>query len=361
MTVRCRGSLQGRRTAQALCAALVLCLSGGDVLADDGDVFRGKVVSMVVGYPAGGGTDAFGRLAATFLEKYLSGRPSMVVRNMPGADGLTAMNYLVQQAAPDGLTVTTAANTSADPLIYRRPQSRFDPSEFAVIGGAGRGGEVLLISKDAERRLHDPNAQPVVMGSPGGVPHSGMQMTAWGIAFLGWNAKWVIGYRGTNELMLALERGEVDMTSTANLFLIQKLLETGKFAILVQSGGLRDGSLAPRPEFGDAPILSKLIGGKIEDPIARQAFSYWSSMAVMDKWVAVPPKVPQPLVEAYRAAYAKAMQDPEFIERGKTISDNFLPMSSTDVETLIRQLAELPTPALDYMTAMLRKQGLDPR
>src|SRR5438046_774879 len=80
------------------------------------------------------------------------------------------------------------------------------------------GGSVLIINKEAEQRLHDKRARPVVMGSPGGIPRSGMQMTVWGSEFLGWNTKWVIGYRGTSELMLALERGEIDMTSTANLF-----------------------------------------------------------------------------------------------------------------------------------------------
>jgi tripartite-type tricarboxylate transporter receptor subunit TctC len=347
---------------KVLSASLVACaLAGAALAADDADLLRGKTVTMVIGYPAGGGTDAFGRLAATFLEKTLPGRPTVVVRNVPGADGLTAMNYLVQQAAADGLTITTAANTSADPLNYRKSQAHFDPTEFAVIGGAGRGGEVLLISKEAAKRLHDRTAPPVVVGSLGGVPHSGSQMVAWGIGFLGWNAKWVIGYRGTNELMLALERGEIDMTSTANLFLIQKLLDTGRFSVLVQSGALHDGSLAPRPEFGDAPILSQLMAGKLDDPLARQAFSYWSSMAVMDKWLALPPKSPQPMLAIYRAAYAKAMTDPEFLERGKTISDNFLPMSTAEVEGLIRDLAALPPAALDYMSAMLRKQGLDPR
>ena len=330
-------------------------------MGEDMPSLQGKTVTLIVGSAPGGGTDAYGRLAANFLTAHLPGAPTVVVRNVPGADGITAMNYVVQQVVPDGLTVVTGANTTADPLVYRKPQSRFDPSEFAVIGGAGRGGEVLLISKEAEKRLHDPKAPPVVMGALGGVPRSGMQMTVWGIAFLGWNAKWVIGYRGTNELMLALERGEVDMTSTANLFLIQKLIDTGKFSVLVQSGALHNGSLAPRPEFGDAAILSRLIAGKIDDPVARQAFSYWSNMAVMDKWLALPPKSPQPMVALYREAYAKAMQDPEFLDRGKRISDDFLPMASGDVESLIRQLASLPPPALDYLAGMLRKQGLEPQ
>jgi tripartite-type tricarboxylate transporter receptor subunit TctC len=298
-------------------------------------------------------------LAGIFLEKYLPGSPSVVPRNVPGADGITAMNFVVQQVAPDGNTVVAAANTMADPLNYRKPQALFNPVDFVVVGGAGRGGEVLLINKDAAKRLHDKQAAPVVMGSLGGIPRSGMQMTAWGIEFLGWNAKWVVGYRGTNELTLALERGEIDMTSTANLFLIQRLIETGKFEILAQSGTLKNGALAARPEFGDAPLFTKMLEGKITDPLASKAFEYWTTIAVTDKWLALPPRSPKAVADTYRDAYAKIMHDPDFIERGKKISDDFVPLSATEVETLIHRLGSLPPEATEYMTVILRKQGLD--
>ena len=75
-------------------------------------------------------------------------------------------------------------------------------------GGIGRGGSTVVIRKDAEDRLYDKSKPPVIMGAVGGQPRSGMQTTAWGIEILGWNAKWVLGYPGTNDLVLALERGE---------------------------------------------------------------------------------------------------------------------------------------------------------
>jgi hypothetical protein len=105
------------------------------------------------------------------------------------------------------------STTQADPLLFRTPQSQFDPTKFFIIGGAGRGGSVLIIDKAAEPRLRDKSKPPVVMGALAGVPRSGMQMTAWGMGFLGWNAKWVVGYPGTNDLTIALERGEIDMTT----------------------------------------------------------------------------------------------------------------------------------------------------
>jgi tripartite-type tricarboxylate transporter receptor subunit TctC len=342
-----------------LAAGMLACLLASAAAARVAPSFQGKTVSMIVGYAAGGGTDAFGRLAASFMPNVLPGTPTVVVRNVPGAEGIAAMNYFVQQVVPDGLTIAAVANTAADPLNYRKPQSHYDPTSFGVVGGVGRGGTAIVISKAAEKRLTDKQAVPVAMGALGGVQRSGMLMTTWGIAFLDWNAKWVLGYRGTNELMLALERGEIDMTATANQFLIGKLLETGKFKILVQTGTHKNGRLIPRPDFGDAPMLLGMLEGKITDPVGAKAFEYWGSMVEMDKWLALPPKSPPAMLEAYRDAYAKMIRDPVFIERGKTISDDFEPMSHQDVTAIVDGLAHVSPQATDFINAMLRKQGLD--
>ena len=339
---------------------LLACVLGcSAAFAEEAVSFHGKTINMIIGFPPGGGTDAYGRVVATSLEKYLPGNPTVVVKNVPGADGVTSMNFMVQQVVPDGLTVTTTANTTADPLNFRKPQVHYEPTDFAVIGGGGRGGEVILINKDAEKRLYDKQAAPVVMGSLGGIPRSGMQMAAWGIEFLGWNAKWVIGYRGTNELTLALERGEIDMTSTGNLFLIQKLVDGGKFKILVQSGTLKNGTLIGRPDFGDAPLLVKALEGKLKDPLVAKAFDYWSSVSLTDKWLALPPKTPKNVVDVYRTAYGKISQDADFLDRARKISEDFVPLSAPEVETLIKKLSSLPPEATEYMTVILRKQGLD--
>jgi hypothetical protein len=342
---------------------LALCLLASALVssaasAQESGAPSGKAVNLIISSAAGGGTDAYGRLAGRFLEKYLPGSPSVIPRNIPGADGITAMNYMVQQAAPDGGTIVATSNTMADPLNFRKPQSQFNPVDFVVIGGGGRGGEVLMIKKEAKKRLYDKSAPPVVMGSLSGIPRSGMQMTAWGIEFLGWNAKWVVGYRGTNDLTLALERGEIDMTSTANLFLIQRLIATGNFEILCQSGTLKNGALTARPEFGDAPVFTKLVEDKLSGPLAAKAFEYWSTIAVTDKWLALPPKTSKAVADMYRAAYAKSMADPEFLENGRKISDDFVPLSAPEVETLIQKLGSLPQEATEYMTVILRKQGL---
>ena len=195
-----------------------------------------------------------------------------------------------------------------------------------MIGGAGRGGAVLIINKEAEKRLYDKTQKPAIMGSLIGVARSGMQMTAWGVELLDWNAKWVVGYHATNDLLLALERGEIDMTSTGNLQHFQKLMNLGQFKALAQSGTVQAGKLQARPDFGGAPLFPDMIAAKIDGSTIKGAFDFWTAMTAIDKWVALPPKTPQNFIDAYRTIYAEALRNPDFIEFGQRISEDFTPM-----------------------------------
>lgn len=321
--------------------------------------FKDKTVTLIIPSSPGGGTDATGRLIAPALGAELPGNPVVVVRNIQGADGMTALNFFVQQVAPDGLHVAMGSITQSDPHHYRKAQSKFDPVKFRILGGVGRGGTVLIARKDAIPRLKTAAAPPAIMGSIGGIPRSGMQATAWGIEFLGWNAKWVIGYRGTNDLMLALERSEIDMTATGNINLINKLVGTGQFAIISQSGSLENGKLMSRPDFGDTPLFATLMKDSLGNPAVKQAFDYWSSLSSIDKWIALPETTPQAIVDVYRAAFLRATSSPEFLAQGRRISEDFETMRWEDVEQLLRTLGSSPPDAIGYMNTLLRKQGLD--
>jgi hypothetical protein len=338
---------------------LAMAFGAATATAADTVSFKDKTVTMIIGYPPGGGTDASGRLLAQFLTKHLPGNPNMIVRNMPGAEGLVSLNYFVEQVKPDGLTITMGSSVQVDPLSYRVPQVHYDPLKFHYVGGVGRGGSMIIIDNDAVKRILDPKGEPVVVGSIGGVPRSAMQTVAWGIEHLGWNAKWVVGYRGTSDVMIALERGEVNVTSTGNMFQLAKLLDTGKFKILAQTGTLQGGKVLPRPEFADAPLFPDMMKGKLKDPIIQKAFDYWQSIVATDKWLALPPDTPADIIATYNKAFEGLMKDQEFTELGKKISEDFEPMSRQDVEILIKTLANTPNEALGYMKIMLNKQGLN--
>jgi tripartite-type tricarboxylate transporter receptor subunit TctC len=341
-----------------LAVSFALLLLAAPLACAQGVSFKGKTLTMIVGYSAGGGTDLAGRLVAGVLGKHLPGEPAVIVQNVPGADGLTAMNYFAQQAIPDGLTLTMGSGSQADPTHYRKPQSRFDPTTFAFIGGAGRGGSALVINREAESRLYGKNAAPAIMGTTSGAFRSNMHMAAWGAEVLGWNLKWVTGYRGTSELFIALERGEIDMTTTSNIASIAKLLAGGRFKILAQSGGRKDGRLVPRPEFGDAPMMAQMVEGKIKDPLAAEGFEYWLTIHTgPDKWLALPPRTPEPIAAAYREAYRAVLADPEFIERSKKLTDDFTAVAYDEVEAWMKKLGATAPEALDFVAAMIRRQG----
>jgi hypothetical protein len=185
-----------------------------------------------------------------------------------------------------------------------------------------------------------------------------MQVTVWGIEFLGWNARWVNGYTGNNQLVIALERGEVDMTATSNRFQLDKLVGTGHFRILNQAGSLENGKFVGRPDLKGVPVFVDQIEGKIKDPLAGKAFKYWVSITAVDKFLSLAPGTPAPIVAAYRNTFWKIMKDPEFIERSAKLSDEVTPMSHTDMEMLINTLAATPPEVVSYLTTLLRKQGL---
>lgn len=335
---------------------LVAALIAAPAAAQDVS-FKGKTITMIVGSQPGGGTDATGRVIAPFLSKYLPGNPNVIIENRPGADGIVAMNYFVQQVKPDGFTVTTGDSPQIDPIRYRAPQAHYDPVKFEFVGGIGRGGSMLIIDSAAEKRLHDKGAKPVTMGIASAVPRSGQAIAAWGMGFLGWNARWVVGYRGTSALMLALQQGELDMTSTANTFSLKHMIDSGKFKVLVQSGGLQDGKLVPRPEFANAPLLSDQLAGKL-DPIAQKSFDYWRGVLLADKWVALPTGTPKAMVETYRKAFREMAADPEFSIQGKRISEVFTPMTDRDIRSLIESGADAPREAIEFLDVLLRKQGI---
>lgn len=344
-----------KRSLLCLAAALFACTGAA---AQSPVTFQGQTVTLIIGFAPGGGTDIAGRLIAPFIGKHLPGSPNIIVQNRPGADGITATNYFAQQAKPDGLTINMGASTITDPINYRKQQAQYDPTKFRFVGGVGRGGSALIINVDAEKRLFDKKQKPAIMGSPGAVPHSTMQATAWGVEFLGWNAKWVTGYRGTSDLFIALDRGELDMSATGNLSLIGQRVATGRFKVLVQTGTLEKGKIVARTEFGSAPVFATLMQGKIKEPVQQKGYDYWYSLLTMDKWLALPPGTPDAIVAAYREAFLKTAQDPEFLQRAKKVSQDFEMQPASDVEGLVKTLDNTPPEAFEYISGMLRKQGL---
>ena len=254
------------RVSAVTIMGLALLAVGPSAASAQAPSFKGKTITMLTGDDPGGGTDISGRLIALYLHKYLPGEPAIVVQNMVGANGMVAMNYFVRRTEPNGLTVLMGSISTIDPVVFRNANAQYDPKTFRFIGGLGRGGSVIFLNKAAEARLYDKSAKPVMIGSVQSMPRPGTQPILWSIEYLGWNGAWVGGYRGTNETMFALDRGEIDMTATGNIFQIQDRLNSGLLKIIYQTGALEGRPHRGAGGFRCGPALSRSDQGQDHRP-----------------------------------------------------------------------------------------------
>ena len=344
------------RSCLLACLALVLATA---CYAAEEPSFKGKVVTIIVGTTTGGTTDFSARLMGAFLAKQLPGAPNIVVQNRPGAHALNALNYFATQAKPDGLTLAVASITELDPQNYRVAQSQYDPSRFAMVGGIELGGGVLILRREALPRLRDKSAAPVSMGSSSGYPHVTMLMAAWGRDFLGWNMRWVQGYPSeTAAIVLALQRGEIDMTGFSATGLSDDLLDASKYAVVYQTGSNAGTRPSPLPALAETPLFATAMQGKIADPLAQRAFDYWCQTTSVRTWLALPPGTSPEIVASYRAAYRAVASDPAFVAQGKIFSQDFAPLDAEALSATVQALALASPEILGYMPQMLRGQGL---
>jgi tripartite-type tricarboxylate transporter receptor subunit TctC len=327
--------------------------------AADAVSFKGKTMTVIVGTSPGGTTDFLTRLMTNYLVKYLPGVPTGVVQDRPGAHSLAALNYFSQGVKPDGLTLGAGSITELDPESYRVPESRYDPSKLSMIGAVEIGGGVIAIRNQALLRLTNKAEEPVEMASTAGYPHVTMLMAAWGREYLGWNVKWVPGYPSdAASLILALVRGEVDMTAFSATTLTPTLLDKSKYTILYQTGSASGTRPSALSTIAGTPIFRSAMDSRIQDPLARKALDYWCDSSSVAVWLALPPGTPPDVVATYRAAFEKTMKDPDFVAHGTTFSKDFVPVSADRITTVVKDFAGVSPQVLEFMPHMLRAQGL---
>ena len=319
--------------------------------------FAGKTITMTVGNAAGSGIDVYGRMVGRYLTQHLPGHPSHIVLNQPGAGGMVALNSWIKKAKPDGLSLEVGGLTEIDPASLLRGNAQYDPTRLNYVGGLAAPSQALFINKEAAARLHDKSAPPVVMGAVGDTIRGGYYQVLWGVAFLGWNVRWVHAYRDTSELRQALERGEADMTSFGSVRDIENLLKSGRFSVVSQSGTVRDGKLEPRPEVRDAPIFAELVHGHITDPLAQRAYDYAENIGQVGRWLALPPATPAGILAAYRTAYEATVRDPEYLAAVAKSDPGSPQVSRADLERVARELSKTSPEVIEYIQSELRRQG----
>lgn len=345
-----------RKSLLSLTTLLIASLTPTVIAAQDAN-FAGRILQLVIASEPGGGTDLVARDLGAMLTRYLPGKPEVAYRNIGGGGGIKALNYFAASAKPDGRWLLASSATSIDPQATRSAAVKFDPRKFIMFGGLTQPGSALLVRKDAMARLTDKNAEPIVFGDRTGVGNSG-QMAVWGPAFLGWNLRWVVGYAGAGGMNLALMRGEIHALSIGTMQQLKPLLDSGDYVVPWQTGVFKGGKFIPHPAMPPAPVLSDVLKPQLSG-LALEAYEDWEALVQIGKWYALPEGTPAPIVSAYRAAWDKAIADPDFDAGVKLkFSDYYTTVDGEEMAKTVARVAAITDASLEYVNQLRIKVGV---
>jgi tripartite-type tricarboxylate transporter receptor subunit TctC len=287
----------------ALTAVLVAPAARAQSVAD---FYKGKTVSLVVSTSTGGGYDAMARFIARGIGRHIPGTPTVVVRNMPGAGGMAAVNWLYNVAEKDGSVLGLVSNsTPLEPLMGTR-EARYDATKFQWLGTPSvEVGMVLLWHTVPVNSVAELRARETHMGASGANSTPAFYARLLN-ATLGTRMKLISGYPGMSDGLLAMERGEIDgypsafysaLSSTRPTWLRDKLAKA-----IVQYGPER------QSELGDVPFAPDLLASADDRLLLQAAFA---SLA-LGRPLLMPPGVPAARVAVIRQALAATFADADF-------------------------------------------------
>lgn len=269
--------------------------------------FAGKTVTIIVGYKAGGGYDATARLLARHLPKHIPGKPTVIVQNMPGANSIIAANHMYNVAKPDGLTIGTFNRNLPIAQLTRVEGVKYDITKFQWVGSAANESTVLAIRADLPYKTFDElrkAKQTVVIGStgPGANTHDFPLLLK---ELLGLNFKIVSGYSSSADIMLAVERKEVDGRAGSYTSL-RPFIDRGLVKPVVRARSTEPG-------------IEKLPSDEDLAPNARAKaiMALRSAPEQVARPYVLPPATPADIVKVMRDAFAKVIEDKELEAEGK--------------------------------------------
>lgn len=327
-------------TKALLCAAVV-CITAAAARSETAPVsFAGKQVKISIGYsPTGFGYDTYGRLLARHLGRYLPGNPTIVPQNRPGAGSLNLANYIFNAAPRDGTEIALVGRGVAmEPLLGgTASQAKFDSAKFAWIGSMNNEVSGFFIRqpgpvKTLAEAMKGVNLQVGSTGV-GGDQHA---FAAALNALIGTKLKPISGYPGTQEIMLAVERGELDgivgyswgVARSGN----KKQLDDGSLKIILQL------ALSRHKELPDVPLVTDFV----KDPEGQQVLEMIFSRQSMGRPVVAPPGLDPRVVDVLRKALADTMRDPQFIAEGAKIGLELEFVGGAEVQSMVERLYRSP-------------------
>ena len=315
--------------------------------------YRGRQVDLYIGYSAGGGYDTYARLLARHLGKHIPGNPTVVPQNMPGAGSLTLANYLYNIAPKDGSAIGTFGRGLAMEPLLGGGGIRFDATRFTWLGSLNNEVSVCVSWHTSDvKTVDDLRTRELIVGGTG----SGSDTHIFPVVLknlLGLDIRLISGYPGGNDVLLAMERGEIDGRcgwSWATVMAVRPdWIEQKQVNILMQM------ALEKHPALPDVPLVMDLARSEDE----RQAMELIFSRQVMGRPYAAPPDIPVARRDALRRAMDAVVVDPEFVADAQRIDLELNPVSGEDVEALVRRVYGASPQAIALATEALRQSGGD--
>ena len=302
------------------------------------EFYKGKTVTILVGYEVGGGYDLYARIVGQFIGKHIPGNPAVIVQNLPGAGGLRAARNLATVSAKDGTALGMLAQTLPFDRLMGHTQD-IDAGQFNWIGRAAMNLEVgVAYAKSGVTSFEDARKRELPTAGTGGTASSTV------IPFLlnklaGARFKLIPGYKSSNEALLTMERGEVDVVGAIGL----ATLMATRHAAWIKDGTLRmiyQSALTRHPEIPNVPTIGELGTG----PDEKAILDLFSSGSAIGRALMAPPGVPPERVAALRRAMAAALVDPELIAFAKKANLLIEPGSGQEVEDIVRKVLATPEP-----------------
>jgi tripartite-type tricarboxylate transporter receptor subunit TctC len=328
-----------KAVAAAMLAAFSLLPCGAACAAD---FYQGKQVTIVVGFSSAGTYDATARLFARHLGKYLPGKPTVIVRNMPGAGSLIATNALYGSLPKDGTTLgVIGGGVVLEPLLGN-PQATYDPRRLNWIGGRTRDNFLCLVWHTVPvNTLQDVIKRETIVGATG----PGSRTLTYPKALnelLGTKFKIVSGYPGGNEITLALERGEVEGYCGWALGSIKTRAPEW----------LRDGKIRPLAQFTlaksdlpNVPLATDLVGTEN----GRRAIEFLAADSVLAWPLVAPPDIPPERLAELRTAFEAMMKDPQVLAEAASQGLDIDPVSGAEIAELVQRLYGTPPEVLELV------------
>jgi tripartite-type tricarboxylate transporter receptor subunit TctC len=336
------------RTRFARClpvALLSACISGGAFAQQDVAAFyKDKTVTLIVSTGAGGGYDLLARTIARHMNRHIPGNPNIIVQNMPGGGALVATNHLYSIAAKDGSVFAGLSNNTPFEPLFGAKEARYDAAKFNWLGSlASEVGLVAVWAARPVKTLDDARKQEVTIGSTGvnATPSFYARLLN---ETLGTKMKVIVGYKGQNEIFLAMERGELDASSSifySSLIATRPdWLKDKKVNLLVQYG------LERQPELGDVPFAPDLTSNADDNALMTAAFA----PLAIGRPYAMPPDVPPARVAAMRKALEATFADKAFIDDATTQKmDVSRPLSGDQILKIIEGAYSLPAAQVERL------------